>query len=202
MTPTAEQLEAGCKAFRLREPRDAMYRIAAFLVQHFWGKPAEIADSLGVLLLTWNQAHYRYGTFDFSKLERCLETNAAILQHFRARNILDFTPADESDIRHLFDALLSASAIMEGPRRGARSPVTVGKALHLLAPGFFPLWDKKIAQAYNCDYSSQPSDKYIAFMRLTKNMVCTLQSVIPTARKTILKLLDEYNFAKYTKEWV
>jgi hypothetical protein len=25
-------------------------------INHFWGHPADIADSLGVLLLTWNQA--------------------------------------------------------------------------------------------------------------------------------------------------
>ncbi|MBV8090975.1 MAG: hypothetical protein JO139_15665 [Alphaproteobacteria bacterium] len=202
MTPTAEELEAGCTAFRLHETRDAMYRTASFLVEHFWGQPAELADSLGVLLLTWNQAHYRYGSFDFSKLQRCLETNAAVLQHFRARNILDFTPADEPDIRYLFDALLSALCIADGSRAGAQSPVAVGKALHLLAPDFFPMWDKKIAQAYSCGYSSRPTEKYLAFMRLSKNMACTLRPVIPAGSKNLLKLLDEYNYAKYTKAWI
>lgn len=202
MTPTAEQLQAGCKAFQLHESRDAMYRTASFLVQHFWGQPAEIADGLGVLLLTWNHAFYRFGRFDFLKLEQCLETNAAILQNFRARNIMDFTPADESCIAQLFDALLSALSIAEGPRTGVRSPVAVAKALHLLAPGFFPLWDKKIAQAYSCDYSSRPSEKYIEFVKRSKDIASRLHSAIPTGDKTILKVIDEYNYAKYTKEWV
>jgi hypothetical protein len=35
MTPTAEQLEAGSRAFQMHEPRDAMYRTAAFLVELF-----------------------------------------------------------------------------------------------------------------------------------------------------------------------
>jgi len=49
----------GSQAFRDHERRDAMYKVATFLVDHFWGAPAEMTDALGVLLLTWNQALYR-----------------------------------------------------------------------------------------------------------------------------------------------
>lgn len=59
--PSAADFKKGHRIYEQRESRNAMYKTASFLVDHFWGRPAEIADSLGVLLLTWNQAFYRYG---------------------------------------------------------------------------------------------------------------------------------------------
>jgi hypothetical protein len=76
--PTQDQLENGCAAFRQHERRDAMYKTATFLVDHYWGRPVEMADGLGVLLLTWNQAFYRYGAFDFGKLEGCIAKNITV----------------------------------------------------------------------------------------------------------------------------
>jgi hypothetical protein len=93
-------------------------------------------------------------------------------------------------------------AIAEGSKRGAQSPVAVAKALHLLAPGFFPLWDKKIAVAYRCDYYLKPAERYIDFTRLSQGQARELEKVIPPAGKTLLKLIDEYNYARYTKGWI
>ena len=59
--PSKSEFESGVLAFRDHDKRDAMYVTARFLVEHFWGQPSKTADSLGVFLLTWNQAFYRYG---------------------------------------------------------------------------------------------------------------------------------------------
>jgi hypothetical protein len=75
-----EEIEAGSRAFRSHESREAMYKVATFLVSHYWGRPTEMADALGVLLLTWNNAFYRYGTFDFSALEDVLRQNMSTLE--------------------------------------------------------------------------------------------------------------------------
>ena len=64
------EFRRGYQAFQTHEARDAMYKIATFVVSQFWGRPADMADGLGVLLLTWNQAFYRYGSFDFDRLEQ------------------------------------------------------------------------------------------------------------------------------------
>jgi hypothetical protein len=77
--PSPEEFRRGYQEFQRREKGDAMYKIASFLADHFWGKPAEMADGLGVLLLTWNQALYRYGSFDFDKLEKCMADNLYLL---------------------------------------------------------------------------------------------------------------------------
>jgi len=199
-TPNPSKFKKGYLAFQKREKRDSMYRTATFLVAHFWGKPAEMADSLGVLLLTWNQAFFRYGIFDFNRLEECISKNLPLLDRYRKSSILEYTPADDEAVERLFEQFRRALRIRAGKKKDAKSPVAVAKALHLLAPDFFPLWDKKIAHAYGCDYSSDPATKYLVFLVKSKDMVERLQSTtdVKATGKTLLKLVDEYNYAKYT----
>src|SRR5262245_45793670 len=137
-----KRLRAGYLAFQKRERRDAMYKTATFLVEHFWGKPSEVAEGLGVLLLVWNAACYRHGLFDFDALEKCIAANQHLLNEYRSRNILSYTPKDDAKIRRLFQDFLEALKICQGKCKGRRTPVGVAKALHLLAPAFFPLWDE------------------------------------------------------------
>lgn len=201
--PSPDELRQGYQEFQRREKRDAMYKTASFLVAHFWGKPAEMADSLGVLLLTWNQALYRYGSFDFDRLEKCIRENMPLLEKYRTRSILDYSSSDDQDVSHLFREFLIALEISDGSKAGTQSPVATAKALHLLAPDYFPLWDDKIARAYGCRYSYSPVAKYLAFMGVCKRIAATLQPAMDghNTGKTLLKLIDEYNYAKYTKGW-
>jgi hypothetical protein len=67
---TIANLKAGHEAFRLREPRDTMYRLSTRLVEESWLKQSHLVDALSVLLLTWNSAYYRYGPIDEAALER------------------------------------------------------------------------------------------------------------------------------------
>jgi len=68
--PNCKEFCKGVEEYEKHEKRDVMYKVATFLVSYFWGKPSDMADGLGVLLLTWNQSFYRYGSFDFNKLEK------------------------------------------------------------------------------------------------------------------------------------
>jgi hypothetical protein len=191
------ELQAGYTAFQAHEKRDAMYKTATFLVNYYWGRSKEMSDALGVLLLTWNQAFYRYGLFDFDELENFIARNQESLTGFRKRDISSYTPVDDNEIMRLYEQLLIALQIAEGKVAGRQSPVAVSKGLHLFAPAFFPLWDDKIAKAYNCHY------QYLPFLRKMKDLVGLLSPHITTSgsNKTILKLIDEYNYAKFTKEW-
>ena len=197
-----KEVQAGSKAFRSYEKRDAMYKVATFLVEHCWGKPTEMADALGVLLLTWNNAFYRYGIFDFFALEAALRENMNSLKAFRSRDILSFAAEDKERIAVLFTAFLDALKIAGGGKKGVKSRVAVAKALHFLAPAFFPLWDDKIAKAYGCYYSTDPSSKYLMFMQISKDMADGLRGKIQTGETTLLKVIDEYNYAKFTKRLI
>ncbi len=179
-----------------------MYKVATFLVSHFWGNPSDMADGLGVLLLTWNQAFYRYGIFDFNNLEQCISENLERIERFRNRDILSLLKSDEQDIKNLFEKFLKALQIDSGKMQGRKSPVAVAKALHLLSPTFFPLWDDRIARAYGCYYSANPAEQYVSFSKITKNIAEKIKTYINRTDKTLIKLIDQYNYSKYTQEWI
>jgi len=192
----------GCREFEKHEKRDSMYKVATFLVSHFWGRPSDMADSLGVLLLTWNQAFYRYGIFDFDRLEKCISDNLPKIESFRSRNVFSLSVSDEDDIKYLFNEFLEALQIDVGQMRGRKSPVAVAKALHLLAPKFFPLWDDKIARAYRCYYHRRPAHKYVSFCKITRTIAGKVKDYGIQSNKTLVKLIDEYNYSKYTRKWI
>ena len=221
---TLAKLENGCAAFWRNEPRDAMYVIATRLVKEDWVKPSAVAEGLGVVLLTWNQAAYRYGSFDFHALEDLLKRNQAALDSYRRRKIASFnSEKEENAIRALFDEMLDALAYTESKRK---TPVGAAKALHLLAPSFFPLWDKEIAKGCGCNWYAHAGSaaNYVAFMDYTRDATALLErqfastqapTSLPKARnlasslskragrsKTMLKLFDEYLCAKHTKGWI
>ena len=204
LLPSIQDFKRGYKAFQENEQRDAMYKTASFLVCHFWGKHKEMADGLGVLLLTWNQAFYRYGLFDFDKLEQCIKQNQVEIDSLRRRSILNLSECDAELVRSLFKQFLEALAITNGKKKGTRSPVAASKALHLLAPEFFALWDDKIARAYSCYYNEMPADMYWKFMIMMRDFASELPKNLASDMpgKSLVKLIDEYNYAKYTKEWV
>jgi len=99
-----------------------MYRVATFLVKHFWGQARELADGIGVLLLTWNQAHYRYGPPDFERFERLLIAEAATLQSLRDRHISTFLTADIQTTEALFSSRLRRSRSRKERAKGVRAP--------------------------------------------------------------------------------
>jgi hypothetical protein len=201
-TISLAELKAGCAEFKKRERREPMYTVATFLLKEFWGNPAKVAEGLGVLLSIWNSAFYRNGPFDYEVLGRCVAKNQAGLDAFRNRNILTHSPKDNKQIRALFQDFLDALRICEGKCKGRGSPVGIAKALHLLAPGFFPLWDDKIARAYDCYYSDDPAGQFMAFFAKMKVIAAALAPKVSLEGKTLLKLIDEYNYAKFSKEWV
>lgn len=281
--PNSEEFLKGCEEFEKHEKRDAMYRVATFLVSHFWGKPSDMADGLGVLLLTWNQAFYRYGIFDFDKLEECIADKSQKIESFRDRDISILSSTDEDEIKDLFAKFLEALQIdtirfsdknkkretkrdlenflrkidvvyknsdnletlyssiknnqeikkavrfiskeesnskkdyieikisklkrkevktLESLGLIRRSPVSVTKTLHLLAPNFFPLWDEKIARAYGCYYNENPAEKYVSFCKVVETIADKVKDYIERSDKSILKLIDEYNHSKYTQGWI
>lgn len=200
--PAKKEFLHGIQEYEKHERRDPMYKTATFLMECFWGKAADMADALGVLLLTWNQAFYRYGLFDFDELEKCIAHNLPKLESFKKRELAPLSRSDEKEIQELFQQFLEALKIKSGKKAGKKSPVAVAKALHLLAPAFFPLWDARIAIAYGCRYAEGPAQKYINFCKITRDIAENVKSYAPHSGKTLVKLIDEYNYSRYTKGWI
>jgi len=226
---TYDELFKGSQEFVRHEKRDSVYKIATYLISEAWNdKPntPSIAEGLGVLLLVWNQAFYRHTSFDFDKLEDFINCNKERLQEFRKRCIFDLNPSDENLIKRLFNELLDVLSVKNKKGRVRKSPVAVAKTLHLIAPSFFPLWDDKIAKGYNCYWNSldEVCNKYFQFMIKMKGIteklckeyakdnnmdletaitqICKACSQNMPFNKSLLKIIDEYNYVKYTKHWI
>ncbi len=200
--PEENDFREGIKKFEDNEKRDSMYKVSSFLINHFWGNPTEMADALGVLLLTWNQAFYRYSSLDIDEIERFIKKNLNLLEDFRKRDILTFSDLDNECITDLFNELLEASKIIINEGKVKKSPVSAAKALHLLAPKFFPLWDVSIAKAYNCSYKENPAEKYISFSKMIKKLAEKVKGYIDLSEKSLIKIIDQYNYSKFTKKWI
>jgi hypothetical protein len=82
-------------------------------------------------------------------------------------------------------------------------PVGAAKSLHLLAPKFFPLWDRKIAKHCRCELGRVGTNgvNYTAFFLITVTQVRALMASMPE-ETNLLKRIDEYNYGKYTKGWM
>lgn len=193
--PTMEQLENARTLFEAYEPRDLFYRAATELVSlALEGKATlSISESLAVLLQTWNAMYYRFHPFNaehFRAFESLVSSRSSALAVYRSRGIVDLT-ADEfpaiSDVFTAFETVLG--------------PVGAAKALHLLAPHFFPLWDRKIAKSYGISLrpSGHNSAEYLRFMMIVVRQVEHLDC--HGNREGLLKRIDEFNYCRFTKGW-
>lgn len=176
---------------------DPFYRVATELVALAQRKQTKVKMSyaLAALLLTWNQAYYRY----HPELRRRLvgDLNVVLTKHrrvlsrFHETSIRSFGADNEDaarDVFESFDALLG--------------PVGAAKALHLLAPRFFPLWDTKIANAFGFrPRRGRSADSYLDFMELVQTQCKRLGGERAIGRNP-LKALDEFNYCRYTRGWL
>jgi hypothetical protein len=194
---TLADVRAAREAFEAREPRDLFYRAATELVALAVRDPARltVAEALGVLLQTWNKNYYRFHkAFDaahFTEIDELLRDNRETLAAFRQMSIEDLQDEDGPRVYALFEAF---EAVL--------GPVGAAKALHLLAPAFFPLWDRAIARKYGVplDGADSKGDHYWRFFLVTKRQAGEL--VAQGFEGKPLKAIDEYNYCKFTKQWI
>ncbi len=197
--PTQDELLRRIHQFELHDPRHSIYKVCLSYIFSHWQNHAEIADGISTLLLTWNQGFYRFGDLDTSELEKCLCRNWTSIQSFHIRDILSLTPSDEDVIKALFGDFSEAlRSNRQEPRKGY---VSAAKALHLLAPHFFPLWDQAIAAQSIGGYDRDNApERYFQFSQQTKRIADTVKTFNLPHDRSLVKLIDEYNYVKYSLE--
>lgn len=194
--PTAEDIQESRRAFEAHESRDLFYRVATELVELVLRGATSLStvEAAAVLLQTWNRAYYQYRSFDqqhFSDVERLLATYETPLAAFRARPIESLGEGDFETVEDVFEAF-----------EEVLGPVGTAKCLHLLAPRFFPLWDRAIAWSYGVALQGRGTNvgRYRRFMEMTKSQ-CESLGGEQVMGIRLLKALDEYNYCKFTKRW-
>jgi len=195
--PTSEELRKARQVFLEHEPRDLFYMVASELIELAVEKKTEItlAEALAVLLQTWNRAYYQFRRFDnqhFSDISSLVANYAQALFEYRKRSILSFAEDDIPKVKEIFNAFEEVVG-----------PVGASKSLHLLAPGFFPLWDRRIASTYGSGLGPVGTNamNYCRFMSCAKEQYASVKGQLPESENP-LKSIDEYNYCRYTKGWL
>lgn len=183
--------------FEENEPRGLFYRAATELVAlALQGKTnLTVPEALSILLQTWNRAYYRYRKFDkdhIEKFESLWAKSKATVAKYRAREIDSAKPDEEAAITHLFQDF-----------EKILGPVGAAKSLHLLAPHFFPIWDRTIAKACGVPLKKAGlnGNQYWSFMLQAKDQYHELQNETSNSLSA-LKLIDEFNYCRHTKNWI
>jgi len=204
--PTEDQLKAGVKSFYDREHRFQAYFKALNHVHFNWADVNEMALGAKILLDSWHINFYRFGRFSLSALSDCISRNLEVVESYKIRNIISFSDSDETTVTSLFRDFLEA--LKGGKDNDCRSPVAVSKTIHLFAPNFFPLWDNPISLAYDVLWGSAYSgiSQYIVFCEKLRPLIEAISDYEcvkhPLPPRSALKILDEYNYSRFTKRWI
>jgi hypothetical protein len=145
-----------------------------------------IAEALAAWLRNINLQYYRFRPEKArtlrGELEPLLTVEVHSLSGFRERSLTTLDKADEPAVLRLFGAF-----------RAKLGPVGAAKALHALAPTFFPMWDNEIARGYGVSTEGG----YFQFMLIAKQQLVGLPAdLIPGL--SLVKAFDEYNYYKFS----
>ncbi len=199
------RLETGLDAMRKEETPEAYALLSESWIELLERRRHEIAERFLPAPEELTQAHEKVPP-DLSYraaqvLEALVSKQDARLRQLRQRTIETLTEDDKEAVLEVFAEFAEVL-----------KPVGAAKALHLLAPRFFPLWDNKIAKAYGLPHrpKATPQDDarcYWQFMQVVKWQVKLLkerygEQLPDFARQNLLKALDEWNYAKFTKRWL
>lgn len=196
---TPRMISKAHRVFVTNETLYIFYDFARTLVKKGWqeGSDLSLTQGISVLLQTWNKGRYQRSPFNlehFRDIRRLVTRKTDYLRQYSFRRISSLTQEDLRGVKDLFI-----------PFEKLLGPVGTAKALHILAPDFFSLWDNPIAIAYGLRLHTVESKdngaRYFTFMRCQQEQSHQIGNRIPQGI-TVLKAIDEYNYARFTKGWI
>ena len=181
-----------------------------------------LARAVGDFLLRWNWRFYgTKSSIDYEAIEEFVGRRASDLRFCRRRTIGSLDVGDSQQTQRVGELYYGCLIATHRVRDDAKSPVSASKALHILAPRFFPLWDNGIALGYGCMWGGLVSyGTYLEFMeKIQECRRSVLRSYVVANggsmagaeaalacqasawhgyRPSLLRLIDEYNMAKFS----
>jgi hypothetical protein len=200
-TPSRRELDKAHREFRAAEPSRAfVYGASLALIELADSRRSDVtlAEALALLLLVWNMTYYRMKPDArdnlLSDLDRLLGGQENQLAAYRRRTIESLDDSECPSVMALFDRF-----------QLVLGPVGAAKALHLLAPRFFPLWDTEIRRSYsklgykvNSNKPERRPANYWDFMQqVTRVQVVAVGGASALGRNP-LKAIDEWNYVDFT----
>jgi len=195
--PDCSEFVQGYQIYNQKEHRGSIWFEALSIVQDNWGDSRRMSEGVGILIRGWNRF---YAGYDSDALTATIKSSLSTLAGYRVRDISSYAQEDKSALLEIFEAFQEALKRTSDKRK---SPVSVGKALSLFAPGFLPIWDSNIAYAYGFVYVYGGSQEYVGFMESMKLLAEHVRRCVPRDDdRQLLKRIDEFNYSKYTMHWI
>ena len=209
------------RKYQKREPREAVYQVASRIIDQCWASRdyQTLALAVTALLVSWNARVHVGRETSFDKLPDFIRRHYRELCRLRKLD-LHREPATFSD-QGLYNELLHLLTVKKKNKTSLSTPVGVAKALHILAPRYFPLWDREIARKSGHSIGMSPYS-YQRFGEKARQLVKRLvQTTLLASRarsedaalawlkeqtctrglsKTWVKFADEYNYVRHVLE--
>jgi hypothetical protein len=217
---------AYCNKFHESEPRDIAYVVSASIVSKDPDNINFILAGSRIIIMTWNIVIYQKLPRDVKlRLEKDIldayEESREDLKSFRGRR-LENIDLDDNNIE---DAI--KNIFLKFSTKASIGSTGASKILHLINPHVFMMWDTKIKKAYHklhkrhrsYDENQKTAECYLEFLKQSQEIIKTLLHNISednlwkehqksidkeffrvfSFRETILKMLDEVNYIRFTK---
>lgn len=209
-TDTNEVLK-NTRRFEENELRKVLYSVARQKRES-----GDIRDAIKIILLGWNWRSYAGSDISNEQInqqiEKFIKSQEQLIEYFvnsdQTLETIEFdrgvggTPIDEHIING-FNELLENKAI---------GTTGASKAFHMLYPTVFMMWDKAITEEYHREgeplhwesganrgeHKRGEGECYVNFLKETQQFVETTLDMDRFRGKTPAKVMDEYNYAKYT----
>jgi hypothetical protein len=183
--PTVAQLRHAHAVYERREDRAYAYRASRCLLEHGAGTPAE---AVRLLLRLWNQ---RVG-FDARELDDVLRNTARARAGLGGALIESLTDRDSGRAETIFARFAQVLG-----------PVGAAKALGLLHPTIFVMWDSEIARRYcGSMWRRDVAATYGRFMSITATQARSCRGGRERFADQLLKAIDERNYCSLTQHWI
>jgi hypothetical protein len=171
--------------YERHEDRAYAYRAARCLLEQGTGTEAE---AVRLLLHSWNQ---RVG-FDRRELDAVLRTTARMRSRAGDRLLESLTDKDRATAATIFARFADVLG-----------PVGAAKALGLLHPTIFVMWDTEIARQYcGSTWRRNVETTYGRFMSITATQVRSCHGGRERFEDQLLKVIDERNYCCLTQRWI
>lgn len=177
-----EEFNENLKKFDELENRGSYYPMFLNMIEKGFETEAFL-----FILSTWNFATFRYAMkdFDLNQFKSVVDDLKPYFEKFREESIENINFDDyEKEIKYIFRKLSKIKGIQY---TGA------SKLMHLTTPEVFVMWDAYIRKAWG--FKKGEADDYFDFL---KKMQEEFKGIGKIKKRTLAKLIDEYNYVKFT----
>lgn len=197
--------------FKDHELRKVLYEVA-----HQKRAVGELRDAIKIILLGWNWRAYAGTDISNADLDQqidgFIEANNRLVEYLARRGHTLESVDFQTSVNDIPIGTHIVQNFNEALQLEAVSSTGASKAFHILYPPVFMMWDAGIIEVYHREgeslhwkagagkgiHTRGKGECYLAFLKETQDSIQSELDMDQFPDKTPAKIMDEYNYAKYT----